>query len=178
MLGSIDANTGDMTLGWDTDQFCTNVRETTMIMLYVLKMGGFKHGGGLNFDAKNRRESTDLEDFFIAHIGGMDAYARGLKAAAALLESGVLEDKVTERYHSPKATTSSITLWLLLRLIACVVDQVGWLCRYSSFDTPLGKKLSSGKATLEEFEAHAKTVGAHSMQCMNTLTTSLIEHKD
>merc|ERR1740117_1967027 len=110
-----------------TDQFCTNVRETTMIMLYVLKMGGFKHGGGLNFDAKNRRESTDLEDFFIAHIGGMDAYARGLKAAAALLESGVLEDKVTERY--------------------------------SSFDTPLGKKLSSGKATLEEFEAHAKTIG-------------------
>jgi len=127
MLGSIDANTGDMTLGWDTDQFCTNVRETTMIMLYVLKMGGFNHGGGLNFDAKNRRESTDLEDFFISHIGGMDAYARGLKAAAALLESGVLEDKVKERY--------------------------------SSFDSPLGKKLSSGQATLEEFEAHAKAIG-------------------
>merc|ERR1712086_1125777 len=112
-----------MMLGWDTDQFCYDVRKTTMIMWYVLKQGGL-HKGGLNFDAKNRRESSDLEDFFIAHIGGMDAYAQGLKAAAALLESGVLEDKVTERY--------------------------------SSFDTPLGKKLSSGKATLEEFEAHAK----------------------
>jgi len=100
MLGSIDANTGDMTLGWDTDQFCTNVRETTMVMLYVMKMGGFTKGGGLNFDAKNRRESTDLEDFFIAHIGGMDAYARGLKAAAALIEDGVLDNMVTDRYSS------------------------------------------------------------------------------
>merc|ERR1711934_880348 len=71
----------------------------TMVMLYVLKMGGLGRGG-LNFDAKNRRESTDLEDFFIAHIGGMDAYAQGLKAAAQIIEDGVLDDMLKERYSS------------------------------------------------------------------------------
>merc|ERR1719305_514179 len=70
-----------------------------MVMLYVLKMGGLG-SGGLNFDAKNRRESTDLEDFFIAHIGGMDAYARGLKAAAKIIEDGELDNMVNERYSS------------------------------------------------------------------------------
>jgi len=98
-LGSIDANSGDMMLGWDTDQFCYDVRKTTMIMWYVLKQGGL-HKGGLNFDAKNRRESSDLEDFFIAHIGGMDTYARGLKAAAAIIEDGVLDGMVEKRYSS------------------------------------------------------------------------------
>lgn len=68
-------------------------------MLYVLKQGGLG-SGGLNFDAKNRRESSDLEDFFIAHIGGMDAYARGLKAAAKIIEDGVLDGMVKERYSS------------------------------------------------------------------------------
>ena len=67
-----------------------------MVMLYVLKQGGLG-SGGLNFDAKNRRESSDLEDFFIAHIGGMDAYARGLKAAAKIIEDGVLDGMVKER---------------------------------------------------------------------------------
>merc|ERR1712139_56466 len=70
------------------------------VMLYVLKMGGFAPGGGLNFDAKNRRESTDLQDFFIAHIGGMDAYALGLKIASRILEDGVLPGMLKKRYSS------------------------------------------------------------------------------
>jgi len=98
-LGSIDANAGDTLLGWDTDQFCYDVRKTTMIMLAVLKQGGLAPGG-LNFDAKVRRESSDLQDFFIGHIGGMDAYARGLRAAAAIIEDGVLDGMVKERYAS------------------------------------------------------------------------------
>jgi xylose isomerase len=99
MLGSIDANTGDMTLGWDTDQFCTDVADAVRIMLPVLKQGGLGKGG-LNFDAKVRRESTNLEDFYIAHIGGMDAYAHALKISAAIVEDGVLEGMVKERYSS------------------------------------------------------------------------------
>ena len=98
-LGSIDANSGDTLLGWDTDQFCYDVRKTTMIMWYVLKQGGLG-SGGLNFDAKVRRESSDLEDFFIAHIGGMDTYARGLRAAGRIIEDGVLDGMVKERYSS------------------------------------------------------------------------------
>jgi len=99
MLGSIDANTGDMTLGWDTDQFCTDVGDAVRVMLPVLKQGGLGKGG-LNFDAKVRRESTNLEDFFIAHIGGMDTYAHALKIAAAIVEDGVLEGMVKDRYSS------------------------------------------------------------------------------
>ena len=99
MLGSIDANRGDPRLGWDTDQFPTNVYETTMAMLVVLKMGGFTTGG-LNFDAKVRRDSTDPEDLFIAHIGGMDAFALGLEIAHRILEEGVLSKMVEERYAS------------------------------------------------------------------------------
>ena len=98
-LGSIDANSGDTLLGWDTDQFCYDVRKTAMIMHTVLRQGGLAPGG-LNFDAKVRRESTNLEDFFIAHIGGMDAYARGLRAAAKIIEDGVLEQMVQDRYSS------------------------------------------------------------------------------
>ena len=98
-LGSIDANTGDMLLGWDTDQFPTNVYLTTEIMLSILKMGGFKTGG-TNFDAKVRRESFEPVDLFYAHIGGMDAFARGLKIAAAIRKDGRLGDFVKSRYSS------------------------------------------------------------------------------
>jgi xylose isomerase len=99
MLGSIDANRGDPRNGWDTDQFPTNLYETTLAMLVVLKMGGFATGG-LNFDAKLRRDSTDPEDLFIAHIGGMDAFALGLEVAHRILEEGVLPRMVQERYAS------------------------------------------------------------------------------
>ena len=98
-LGSIDANTGDMLLGWDTDQFPTDVYLTTQVMLSILKMGGFKTGG-TNFDAKVRRESFEPVDLFYAHIGGMDAFARGLKIAAALRKDGRLARFVKERYSS------------------------------------------------------------------------------
>jgi xylose isomerase len=98
-LGSIDANTGDELLGWDTDQFPTNIYLTTYTMLSVLKYGGFKTGG-VNFDAKVRRESFDPIDLFFAHIGGMDAFARGLKIAAAIRKDGRLADFVKNRYAS------------------------------------------------------------------------------
>ncbi len=98
-LGSIDANTGDELLGWDTDQFPTNIYLTTYTMLSVLKYGGFKTGG-VNFDAKVRRESFEPIDLFHAHIGGMDAFARGLKIAAAIRKDGRLEKFVQQRYSS------------------------------------------------------------------------------
>jgi xylose isomerase len=98
-LGSIDANTGDELLGWDTDQFPTNIYLTTYTMLSVLKYGGFKTGG-VNFDAKVRRESFEPIDLFFAHIGGMDAFARGLKIAAAIRKDGRLADFVKNRYAS------------------------------------------------------------------------------
>jgi xylose isomerase len=98
-LGSIDANTGDPLLGWDTDQFPTNVYLATEIMLSILKMGGLK-SGGTNFDAKVRRESFEPVDLFYAHIGGMDAFARGLKIAAAIRKDGRLADFVRQRYSS------------------------------------------------------------------------------
>jgi xylose isomerase len=98
-LGSIDANTGDELIGWDTDQFPTSVYLTTQVMLTVLKYGGFSTGG-LNFDAKVRRESFEPVDLFYAHIGGMDAFARGLKIAAAIRKDGRLAEFVKERYGS------------------------------------------------------------------------------
>ncbi len=99
MLGSIDANQGDMLLGWDTDQFPTDLYTTTLCMLEVLKMGGFNKGG-LNFDAKPRRASYKPEDIFYAHAAGMDAFAKGLKAAQKILDDGMLEQFVGERYAS------------------------------------------------------------------------------
>ncbi|MEM9353345.1 MAG: xylose isomerase [Planctomycetota bacterium] len=96
-LGSIDANTGDMLLGWDTDQFPTDVYVTTQCMHSILKHGGFTTGG-VNFDAKVRRESFEPIDLFYAHIGGMDAFARGLKTAAAMRADGRLEAMVADRY--------------------------------------------------------------------------------
>ncbi|MEM7682774.1 MAG: xylose isomerase [Planctomycetota bacterium] len=97
LLGSIDANRGDPLLGWDTDQFPTDLYDTTRAMLTVLRAGGLTTGG-LNFDAKVRRQSTEPIDLVYAHIGGMDAFARGLKAAATLIDHGQLDALVAERY--------------------------------------------------------------------------------
>ncbi len=99
MLGSIDANTGDLLLGWDTDQFPTDIYLTTQCMLVILAQGGLAPGG-INFDAKVRRESFEPIDLFHAHIGGMDAFARGAKIAAKIREDGVLTDFVKDRYAS------------------------------------------------------------------------------
>jgi xylose isomerase len=96
-LGSVDANRGDELIGWDTDQFPTDLYLAVDVMLVVLGMGGFTHGG-LNFDAKRRRESHTPEDLFHAHIGGMDTFARGLKIAAALRADGRIADFVQARY--------------------------------------------------------------------------------
>ena len=98
-LGSIDANAGDLLFGWDTDQFPTDVYMTTKIVLILLKYGGFTTGG-LNFDAKVRRESFEPVDLFYAHIGGMDAFAKGLKIAGAMRADGVLDGMVRDRYSS------------------------------------------------------------------------------
>ena len=98
ILGSVDANRGDLLLGWDTDQFPTDVYETTLAMYTILRGGGFTTGG-LNFDAKVRRESLDAVDLFHAHIGAMDAFARGLKNAARMIEDGKLSGIVEERYR-------------------------------------------------------------------------------
>jgi xylose isomerase len=98
-LGSIDANRGDYQNGWDTDQFPNNLQELTEAMLVILQAGGFQ-GGGVNFDAKTRRNSTDLEDLFHAHIGGMDAFARALIAAEAILERSPYAQLRRQRYAS------------------------------------------------------------------------------
>jgi len=99
LLGSIDANRGNAQNGWDTDQFPTDLYDTVAAMLVVLRQGGLAPGG-LNFDAKVRRESTDAEDLFLAHIGGMDSFARGLEVAHALLTASPLEQWRRERYAS------------------------------------------------------------------------------
>jgi xylose isomerase len=99
VLGSIDANRGDYQNGWDTDQFPNNLFELTEAMLVILQSGGFKNGG-VNFDAKTRRNSTDLEDIFYAHIGGMDSFARALLTAQAILDDGAYLKLRKERYAS------------------------------------------------------------------------------
>jgi xylose isomerase len=98
-LGSVDANTGDELLGWDTDQFPTNIYLTTQMMLVLLKYGGLSPGG-VNFDAKVRRESIDPMDLMHAHVGGMDTFARGLRIAAAIRADGRLDQMVKSRYRS------------------------------------------------------------------------------
>jgi xylose isomerase len=98
-LGSVDANTGDLLLGWDTDQFPTDVYMTTKIMLAFMKFGGLAPGG-VNFDAKLRRESFEPVDLFHAHVGGMDTFAKGLKMAAAIRADGELASWVKQRYGS------------------------------------------------------------------------------
>jgi xylose isomerase len=99
LLGSIDANRGDLLLGWDTDQFPTDLYLTTQSMLVIMEQGGLAPGG-VNFDAKVRRESFEPVDLFHAHIGGMDAFAHGLKIAAKIRADGVLKDFVKKRYAS------------------------------------------------------------------------------
>lgn len=98
-FGSIDANQGDVLLGWDTDQFPTNVYDTTLCMYEVLKEGGFKTGG-LNFDAKTRRQSNTMEDILLAYIAGMDSFALGLRCAAKVIEDGRIDDFIKDRYSS------------------------------------------------------------------------------
>jgi xylose isomerase len=99
LLGSIDANRGDYQNGWDTDQFPVNLYELAEAMLVIVEAGGFSRGG-INFDAKTRRNSTDLEDIFIAHIGGIDAFARALLIAHEVLESSDYKKMRKERYDS------------------------------------------------------------------------------
>jgi len=126
LLGSIDANTGDPLLGWDTDQFNTDVRELTLAMVSILKAGGLGTGG-FNFDAKLRRPSIDPEDLFHAHIGGMDAYALAFKLARRILADGKLEQFVSARYaafdsgygrdiETGKATFKSLEKLVLTKL--------------------------------------------------------------
>lgn len=121
MLGSIDANQGDMLLGWDTDEFPFDAYDATLCMYEVLKNGGLT--GGFNFDAKNRRPSNTKEDMFYGYILGMDTFALGLIKAAKLIENGTLETFLKEKYRS--------------------------------FESELGQKIRSGKATLEELSALA-----------------------
>jgi len=99
LLGSIDANRGDYQNDWDTDHFPVDVVELTQAMLVILQAGGFQ-GGGVNFDAKTRRNSTDLEDIFYAHIGGMDTFARALVAAQRILDESEYLALRKERYSS------------------------------------------------------------------------------
>ena len=99
MLGSIDANRGDYQNGWDTDQFPIDNFELTQAMMQIIRNDGLGNGG-TNFDAKTRRNSTDLEDIFIAHIGGMDAFARALMIAADILEHSDYRKMRAERYAS------------------------------------------------------------------------------
>ncbi|MBF4806872.1 MAG: xylose isomerase, partial [Pseudoleptotrichia goodfellowii] len=101
VLGSIDANQGDMLLGWDTDQFPTNIYDTTLAMYEVVKNKGLG-SGGLNFDAKVRRGSFEDKDLFLAYIAGMDTFAKGLKIAYRLYEDKVFEDFIDKRYESYK----------------------------------------------------------------------------
>ena len=99
VLGSIDANQGDSLLGWDTDQFPTNLYDTTLAMYEVILAGGFTKGG-LNFDAKVRRASFESDDLFYGHIAGMDSFARGFKVAHMLIKDGVFEKFIEKRYES------------------------------------------------------------------------------
>lgn len=125
ILGSVDANRGDELLGWDTDQFPTNIYDTALAMYIITKMGGFTTGG-LNFDAKVRRQSVDVADLFHAHIGAMDAFARGLKIAAKMLKNGALDKFIAKRYkgwetpfgqqiEKGKATFQQLEKWTLER---------------------------------------------------------------
>jgi xylose isomerase len=98
-LGSVDANRGDLFLGWDTDQFPTDIYSTTMAMMVILNQNGLG-SGGLNFDAKVRRSSIDPTDLFYAHIGGMDAFAKGLLIAQKIIDDKVLSNFIKERYSS------------------------------------------------------------------------------
>ena len=120
MLGSIDMNRNDYQSGWDTDQFPNNVPEVALVYYYILKAGGFT-SGGTNFDAKLRRQSIDAEDLIAAHAGAMDVCARGLKAAAAMLEDGGLETALAERYAGWDAPEAQ---GMLTSDLASITDRV------------------------------------------------------
>jgi xylose isomerase len=109
MLGSVDANRNDLQSGWDTDQFPNNAAEMTLAFYYILKQGGLGNGG-FNFDAKVRRQSLDPVDLVYGHIGGLDTLARGLKAAAALIEDGTFDQALEERYAGWKTTEAKAML--------------------------------------------------------------------
>ncbi|HWI56245.1 MAG TPA: xylose isomerase, partial [Bacillota bacterium] len=126
-LGSIDANMGDLQLGWDTDQFPSNLYSTTTAMMAVLQQKGGIGSGGFNFDAKCRRGSNDVMDLFYAHIGGMDAFARGLLVADKVLSDDAFNKIVEDRY--------------------------------ASWKSPLGKKILSGKASLDSLEQYVLKAG-------------------
>ncbi len=120
MLGSIDMNRNDYQSGWDTDQFPNNTPEVAMAYYYILKSGGFTTGG-TNFDAKIRRQSIDAEDLVAAHVGGMDICARGIKAAAAMIEDGGLEAALSERYAGWERPSAAAMLASSLDEISAMV---------------------------------------------------------
>jgi xylose isomerase len=124
IFGSVDANRNDYQSGWDTDQFPNNVPETALAIYYILKGGGFTTGG-FNFDSKLRRQSLDPEDLIAAHIGGMDVCARGLLAAAAMIEDGGLGSALSERYAGWDAPEAQAMLTSDLETIAERVDRDG-----------------------------------------------------
>ncbi|MFO1142193.1 MAG: xylose isomerase [Amaricoccus sp.] len=124
VFGSIDANRNDLQSGWDTDQFPNNVPETALAFYYILKAGGFTTGG-TNFDSKLRRQSLDPEDLIAAHVGAFDVCARGLLAAAAMIEDGGLADALAERYAGWDAPEAQAMLTSDLETIAARVDKDG-----------------------------------------------------
>ncbi len=123
-FGSIDMNRNDYQSGWDTDQFPNNTPEVALAYYHILKAGGFDKGG-TNFDAKLRRQSLDPVDLIAAHVGGMDICARGLKAAAAMVEDGGLEDALNERYAGwqTKSATDMLTAETLDDIAARVLKE-------------------------------------------------------
>ena len=145
MLGSIDANQGDYLLGWDTDQFPSNVYETTMCMYEVLKAGGLT--GGLNFDAKTRRPSYTKEDMFHAYILGMDSFALGLLNAAKIIEDGRIDQFITEKY---KSFGSGIG--------AEIITQKATLESLSAYAENLGEPELPGSGRQERLEAILNTI--------------------
>jgi xylose isomerase len=124
IFGSIDANRNDLQSGWDTDQFPNNVPETALAYYYILKAGGFGTGG-TNFDSKLRRQSLDPEDLIAAHVGGFDVCARGLLAAAAMVEDGGLATALAERYAGWEGPEAQAMLTGDLETIAARVDKEG-----------------------------------------------------
>jgi xylose isomerase len=124
IFGSVDANRNDYQSGWDTDQFPNNAPETALALYYILKGGGLGKGG-FNFDSKLRRQSLDPADLIAAHVGGMDTLARGLLAAAAMIEDGGLEAALKERYAGWEAPEAQAMLGSDLASLAERVDRDG-----------------------------------------------------
>ncbi|HSF91162.1 MAG TPA: xylose isomerase, partial [Paracoccaceae bacterium] len=124
ILGSIDMNRNDYQSGWDTDQFPNNVPEVALAYYEILKAGGLTTGG-TNFDAKVRRQSIDPEDLILSHVGGMDVCAAGLKAAAKMLEDGLLEDALNSRYAGWNSDAAKAMLASDLEAAAARVETEG-----------------------------------------------------